>query len=35
MGTQVITLGSGAGGVFQHLPFGESLTPFMKNGIKV
>jgi 3',5'-cyclic-AMP phosphodiesterase len=35
MGTQVVTLGTGAGGIFQHMPFGESLTPFMKNGIKV
>ena len=35
MGSQVVTLNGKADGLVQHLPFGESLTPFMKNGFKV
>jgi 3',5'-cyclic-AMP phosphodiesterase len=35
MGTQVVSLNAPFTGTVQHLPFGESLTPFMKNGIKV
>jgi 3',5'-cyclic-AMP phosphodiesterase len=35
MGTQVATLSAPFVGTVQHLPFAESLTPFMKNGYKV
>jgi 3',5'-cyclic-AMP phosphodiesterase len=34
MGTQLVMVG-GAGTTVQHVPFGDSLTPFMKNGYKV
>jgi len=35
MGTQAIALSDGFVGTVQHNPFGDSLTPFMKNGYKV
>jgi 3',5'-cyclic AMP phosphodiesterase CpdA len=35
MGTQSIAIDTGFAGVMQHNPFGDSLTPFMKNGYKV
>ncbi len=35
MGTQLITLAAPFVGKVQHVPFAESLTPFMKNGYKV
>jgi hypothetical protein len=34
MGTQYVSLAA-TGSVAQHVPFGESLTPFLKNGIKL
>jgi len=35
MGTQAISVGADGGGMVQHQPFADSLTPFMKNGFKV
>ncbi len=35
MGTQTVALDAGFRGTVQHRPFGDSLTPFMKNGFKV
>ncbi len=35
MGTQLITLDQAFTGTVQYEPFGDSLTPFMKNGFKV
>jgi 3',5'-cyclic AMP phosphodiesterase CpdA len=35
MGTQYVSLDAAARGTVQHVPFGDSLTPFMKNGFKV
>jgi 3',5'-cyclic-AMP phosphodiesterase len=35
MGTQFVSIDQAFSGTVQHVPFGESLTPFMKNGYKV
>ena len=35
MGTQYVSIDSGFHGLVQHQSFGDSLTPFMKNGYKV
>ena len=35
MGTQAIAIDAGFAGTVQHNPFGDSLTPWMKNGYKV
>jgi 3',5'-cyclic-AMP phosphodiesterase len=35
MGTAAVAIDASFTGTFQHQPFGDSLTPFMKNGYKV
>lgn len=35
MGSSLISVDNTFGSVIQHMPFGDSLTPFMKNGYKV
>jgi len=35
MGTQVISFDTAAAGTLEYVPFGDSLTPFLKDGVKV